>query len=248
MAESNSLPDLATAALLSQVGFIEAGILSNLPVCIVGLWVMGCLMYAAWKHAQGQPLRLGFFVGASIPCWLLSVTFPNSFWRLWRDTQDVSWLTQRMDAAISVAMGAALGVVWARLAATSLYPNMDIKFLRQDPPTRQALHLIGTLALAGSFFGWQSVTTISLLTGLISACLAIVAGLSGRPAIYPQWSVWVWAAMVIHVVMQCLWPQFYQPLDQMNPALRYTSAALLIILLVQLHTRWDLTKTTLPKN
>lgn len=248
MAESNSLPDSATAALLSPGGFNEAGILSDLPVWIVGLWVMGCLMYAAWKHARGQPLRLGFFVGASIPCWLLSVTFPNSFWSLWRETQDVSWLTQRMDAAISVAMGAALGVVWARLAATSLYPNMDIKFLRQDPPTRQALHLIGSLALAGSFFGWQSVTTISLLTGLISACLVGFVRLSGRQAIHPQWSVWAWAAMVIHVVMQYLWPQLYQPLDQVNPAFRYTSAALLIILMAQLYTRWDSTKTTSPSN
>lgn len=239
MAESNSLPDLATAALLSPGGFNEAGILSDLPVWIVGLWVMGCLMYAAWKHALGQPLRLSFFVGASIPCWLLSVTFPNSFWRLWRETQDVSWLTQRMDAAISVAMGAALGVVWARLAATSLYPNMDIKFLRQDPPTRQALHLIGSLALAGSFFGWQSVTTISLLTGLISACLVAAVRWSGRQAIHPQWSVWAWAAMLIYIPVQYLWPQIYHPFEPLNPAFRYTLAAFLIILLAQFHSRME---------
>jgi len=207
----------------------------GLPSIAICSWILLCLMFAGWKRIQGQSLRLGFFFCALLPVLLLVVIFPEQLWQPWRETQFDSALTQRLDATISVVFGIAAGVLWARLAATSLYPNMDLRLLRNDEPTCHAMHLIGSLALAGSFLGWQTVTLVGLLTGIIGLGLAGIVRATKHSALKCDWSIVVWSAMFIVLLVELYYPHALHSMDGMNPAFRYTLFAVLLLLLAKLH-------------
>lgn len=200
------------------------------------LWVLLCLTFSAWRQIQGKLLPFQHFAWMALPCLLAAIVQPTSIWQAWQQSALASSVTQRLDAMVTVGFGAAAGIVWARLVAPVMFREMDYKLMRQDEPTRQARHLIGTFALAGSWLGWQSMTVVALLTGLIAIAVALVSRKFTSSKHIADWASWVWAAVMVYVVFNILSPQWLDLAESINPAIGYTLAALALLLLAKIFT------------
>lgn len=205
------------------------------------LFALGTLMAAALIAVKGRRVPLGLYVYGIVPLVIAGLLQPDVIVVSWRDTTPVGSLEARLDAVLTLICGSVTALALARLLAPVLWPGFDRRLIAGDRSTTQARQFFGSMAVAGSVVGWQSVVTfgwVLLLVSLVVPLAILWLSRRFRSAAQPNWidrlsladlTVWVWLALL---ALRAGWSDFLglQALPSSIPEVaRHVAGALLLV-------------------
>jgi hypothetical protein len=155
------------------------------------------LFYFGACTLRRKPAPQSWLVASVLLLTLLPMLFPQMWGTAWRDANIISGFEKRLDALLSGVFGTAMAIVIARLVSPQLFGNYDQKLLARDAVTTQVRHWIGSMAVAGAWLGWQAMTALGCLIGLIAIAMSLATRPWKSELAWNEWNVWIGPATIV---------------------------------------------------
>lgn len=189
------------------------------------------LIWVAFLSLNRLLASMSWFLALAELMIFLPVLFPGMVVTAWRDAQLTSGFERSLDAFITGVCGMAIGIIIARLASPKLFGAFDQKLLARDPTTACVRQWIGTMAVTGALLGWQAMTSIGAIVGLISIVVSCFTKF-WRPTLdWNAWTVWVWLSVLIYISFSSLLINWWPVSLSMSPVAGHISAAIAVYVL-----------------